>query len=222
MGFYRALTNVVTLAGVAASPNAIVELTEAEAVQLAAVGGIDPVAVVGETVLGPDDRLTALSGFIPNLMIGDMSEAGALSPEGSLRIERAIGFVPTVEELRAAGEAFFAKRAATAAILDPLMRQPAPGGFQSSDPMLRLHGEAAAASPTTEANVRAESSGMTAQERQAALLAATAALAQGDFTGTGALRADARRRLAAQLGFEFTDDEIRAAIEAAKAAPPAA
>ena len=221
MGFYRALTNVQTLAGVTASPNDLVELTEAEAVQLAAIGGIDPVAVAGKTVLGPDDRLTALAGFIHGLTLADMSPAGALSPEGALRVEAALGFVPTDDELRAAAEAFMHSREQAMSVLGPLVRPPAPGGIQSSDPMMHLHGEAAAASPTTEAKVRAESSGLTVDERQAALRLAVAAFVPADYRSDGVLRAESRRQLHTKLGYEVSDDELRAAIEAAKA-PPAA
>lgn len=50
-----------------------------------------------------------------------------------------------------------------------------------------------------------------AQERLAALLALVPAFTVGDFTQAGLLRADARRRIVTELGFEPTDDEIREA-----------
>lgn len=53
-----------------------------------------------------------------------------------------------------------------------------------------------------------------AEERLAAILAIVPSLTVGDFTQAGQLRAEARRRLAGELGFEPTDDEIRAAGEA--------
>ena len=215
MGFYRTITNVQTEAGIAAGPNAVVELSEAEAVRLAAIGGIHPVAVAGRTVLGPDDRLTALAGFMPGLTLADMSDAGSLSREGALRIEAALGFLPTDEELRASAEAFMNSRAS---VLGSLARPAAPGGLHSTDPAVQMHAEAAAASPSTEGVVRAASSGLSVDERQAALLASVASLAPPDFTNTGLLRVEARRRLAGQLGFEIGDDELRAAIEQAKTA----
>ncbi|PZU93120.1 MAG: hypothetical protein DI527_07680 [Chelatococcus sp.] len=52
------------------------------------------------------------------------------------------------------------------------------------------------------------------QDRLAAVLAIVPGLTMGDFTNAGLLRADARRRIAGQLGFEPTDEEIRAAAEA--------
>ena len=220
MGLYRAKWNVKDSAGRDVAIGGLAELTEADAVQLAGLGAIEPEAIVGASVLGPDERMTVLSGFIPSLALGDLSAAGTLSPEGELRIERAIGFVPTAEELRAAGEAFFAGAwARTTNVLGSIMGPAAPGGIHSADPMVRLHGEAAAASPTTEAKVRAESSGLTVEQRQAAIFAAVAALLPADYRGDGSLRAESRRRLQTELGYEVSDDELRAAIEAAKAPP---
>lgn len=216
MGFYRAITNVQTLAGIA-GPNTIVQLTEAEAVKLASIGAIDPVAVAGENVLGQDDRLTALSAYIPTLMLGDLSDSGSFTPTGAERIRAALGFVPTDDELRAAGEAFMHSRTASVNALGPLLRPAAPGGLNSADPAVRIHGEASAASPTTEGEVRAASTGLTVDERQATLLTAIAGLGQTDFTTNGLIRAEARRRLSAQLGYDIADEELRAAIEAAKA-----
>lgn len=223
MGLYRAKWNVKDSVGRDVEIGGLAQLNEADAVQLAGLGAIEPEAIVGVDVLGPDERMTVLSGFIPNLALGDLSDAGALSSEGELRIQKAIGFVPTTDELRAAGEAFIAGRWATMTnVLGTIVRQPAPGGIQSSDPMMRLHGEAAASSPSTEAKVRGESSGLATNERQAAILAAVTALMPGDYRGDGSLRAETRRRLHTELGYELTDDELRAAVEAAKAAPPAA
>lgn len=51
-------------------------------------------------------------------------------------------------------------------------------------------------------------------QRLAAVLAFVPKLQVGDFTQAGVLRAEARRRIAGELGFEPTDDEIRAAAEA--------
>ncbi|KPH80526.1 hypothetical protein [Bosea vaviloviae] len=51
-------------------------------------------------------------------------------------------------------------------------------------------------------------------ERAAAILALVPSLAVGDFTNAGLLRAEARKRLAAALGFVPGDDEIKAAGEA--------
>lgn len=223
MGLYRAKWNVKDSAGQDVAIGGLANLNEADAVQLAGLGAIEPEAIVGPDVLSPDQRMTVLSGFIPNLTLGDLSPAGLLSAEGEQRIEKAIGFVPTADELRAASEAFIAGAwARTTNVLGSIVKLPAPGGIQSSDPMVRLHGEAAAASPTTEANVRAESSGLTAEQRQAAIFAAVAALLPADYRGDGSLRAETRRRLHTELGYEVGDDELRAAIEAAKAAPPAA
>lgn len=66
-------------------------------------------------------------------------------------------------------------------------------------------GEPVAEAPVTPA---------TAIEREAALLQLVPSFTVGDFTQAGLMRADARRRVAAQLGFEPSDDEIRAAGEA--------
>lgn len=55
---------------------------------------------------------------------------------------------------------------------------------------------------------------LTPVERETAILGLVPGFTVGDFNRTGAMRAEARRRLAAQLGFEPSDDEIRAAGEA--------
>ena len=55
---------------------------------------------------------------------------------------------------------------------------------------------------------------LTPVERETAILGLVPGFTVGDFTNAGTFRADARRRLAAQLGFEPSDDEIRAAGEA--------
>ena len=51
-------------------------------------------------------------------------------------------------------------------------------------------------------------------ERLGAILAIVPTLQVADFTQAGQLRAEARRRIAAELGFEPDDGEIRAAGEA--------
>lgn len=56
--------------------------------------------------------------------------------------------------------------------------------------------------------------GLSTEERLAAVLEFVPKLQVGDFTQAGQLRAEARRRIAAELGFEPSDDEIRAAAEA--------
>lgn len=217
MALYRALSNVMSSAGAWRAPGELVELAEPDAVKLAALGSIDPVAVAGESVLGPDDRLTALSAFLPRLTLGDMGPSGALSPEGEARLNVALGFVPTVEELRAAAEAYSYARTQTMGVLGPLVAQPAaPGGLNSADPAVRMHGEASAASPSTEGEVRAASSGLTVDERQAALLVAVRELTPAEFTSTGTVRAEVRRRLSTQLGYDVADTDLRAAIEIAK------
>lgn len=216
MGFYRVLWNVYS-GGRTYAPGDTVELDEAEAVKLAAQGSIDPTALLGGSVLGPDDRLTALSAFLPRLTIGDLAASGTFSPEGAARIEAAIGFLPTDDELRAAAEAYAAGRARTMGILGPLVGEPAaPGGLTSADPAVRIHGEAAAASPTTDGEVRAASSGLNVEERQAALLVAVRELTPAEFTSTGTVKAEVRRRLNARLGYDVADTDLRAAIEAAK------
>lgn len=58
--------------------------------------------------------------------------------------------------------------------------------------------------------------------RLAAVLEVAPKLQVGDFTLAGQLRAEARRRIAGELGFEPTDDEIRAAAEAYAKAQPSA
>lgn len=52
------------------------------------------------------------------------------------------------------------------------------------------------------------------EERTAALVAFVQTLAIGDFTAAGGLRAEAKRRAIAALGFEPTDEELKAAAEA--------
>jgi uncharacterized iron-regulated protein len=57
-------------------------------------------------------------------------------------------------------------------------------------------------------------SSATAEERSAAILDFVKSLAIADFTATGGLRADAKRRAISALGFEPSDEELRAAAEA--------
>ena len=79
-------------------------------------------------------------------------------------------------------------------------------GFRPSDDEFSAVTEAwRAAAPKTP---------LTPIERETAILGLVPGFTVGDFTNAGALRAEARRRLAAQLGFEPSDDEIRAAGEA--------
>lgn len=73
------------------------------------------------------------------------------------------------------------------------------------------------AGPLIEARVLGEGDPIAAPEgedRTAALIAFVQTLAIGDFTSAGGLRAEARRRAIAALGFEPTDDELKAAAEA--------
>jgi hypothetical protein len=56
--------------------------------------------------------------------------------------------------------------------------------------------------------------GAAEDQRLAAILTIVPKLQVGDFTQAGQLRAEARRRMAGELAFEPTDDEIRAAGEA--------
>lgn len=51
-------------------------------------------------------------------------------------------------------------------------------------------------------------------DRAAALDGFVQTLTIGDFTGAGVLRAEARRRAASALGFEPTDEELKAAAQA--------
>lgn len=56
------------------------------------------------------------------------------------------------------------------------------------------------------------------EERSAALVDFFKTLAMGDFTAAGGLRADAKRRAIAAIGFEPTDEELKdAAMTFAKA-----
>ncbi|MCP4562010.1 MAG: hypothetical protein GY873_08745 [Bosea sp.] len=57
-------------------------------------------------------------------------------------------------------------------------------------------------------------SNATAEERTAAILGFVKSLAIADFTAAGGLRADAKRRAISALGFEPTDEELRAVAEA--------
>ena len=52
------------------------------------------------------------------------------------------------------------------------------------------------------------------EDRATALVAFVQTLAIGDFTAAGGLRAEAKRRAISALGFEPTDDELKAAAEA--------
>lgn len=52
------------------------------------------------------------------------------------------------------------------------------------------------------------------EDRATALVAFVQTLAIGDFTAAGGLRAEAKRRAISALGFEPTDEELKAAAEA--------
>ena len=71
--------------------------------------------------------------------------------------------------------------------------------------------------PLVDAGVLREGSAVAApegEERAAAVVAFFQTLTVGDFTQGGGLRAEARRRAATTLGFEPTDEELKAAAEA--------
>lgn len=86
-----------------------------------------------------------------------------------------------------------------------------PGGTAKLDAASAV---ALAAAGAIEAEPLAEPAEPTAEQRLSAILALVPSLQLGDFTQTGQLRVDARRRLTGELGFEPSDDEIRAAGEA--------
>ncbi len=76
--------------------------------------------------------------------------------------------------------------------------------------------EEKAAWPLIDAGVLGEGAVVAApegEERSAALLDFFKTLTMGDFTAAGSLRVDARRRAVAAIGFEPTDEELRAAAE---------
>ena len=76
--------------------------------------------------------------------------------------------------------------------------------------------EERAAWPLIDAGVLGEGAVVAApegEERSAALVEFFKTLAIGDFTAAGGLRVDAKRRAIAAIGFEPTDEELKAAAE---------
>ncbi|MBA4222223.1 MAG: hypothetical protein C0458_15960 [Methylobacterium sp.] len=73
------------------------------------------------------------------------------------------------------------------------------------------------AGPLVDAGVLSEGAVVAApegEERSAALVEFFKTLAMGDFTAAGGLRAEAKRRAIAAIGFEPTDEELRDAAKA--------
>ncbi|SFD76402.1 hypothetical protein SAMN05428997_15312 [Bosea sp. CRIB-10] len=95
-------------------------------------------------------------------------------------------------------------------VLDDTGKTVAPGGEAKLDASALALIAAGAIEPDPIGDVPPPSE----DERLAAVLAIVPGLAVGDFTNGGQLRAEARRRIAAELGFEPSDDEIRAAADA--------
>lgn len=135
MKVYRALWNVQGSLGAMAQPGGEVVLDATSAAALAKIGAIDPdpigdapAAIVealldppasgGPSViaikpeLSPDTPLTeelrrdAILALVPRLQVGDFTQAGQLRAEARRRIAAELGFEPTDDEIRAAGEAY--------------------------------------------------------------------------------------------------------------------
>lgn len=72
------------------------------------------------------------------------------------------------------------------------------------------------AGPLVDAGVLGEGvvvAALEGEERSAALVEFFKTLAMADFTAAGGLRAEAKRRAVAAIGFEPTDEELKAAAE---------
>ncbi len=136
MKVYRALWNVQDSLGAMAQPGGEVVLDAASAAALAKIGAIhpDPIgdapAAVVEALLAPpasggpseiavkpelgadtttpieELRRDAILALVPRLQVGDFTQAGQLRAEARRRIAAELGFEPTDDEIRAAGEAY--------------------------------------------------------------------------------------------------------------------
>lgn len=106
MKLYRTLWNVQDSEGAIVPPGRVATLDDQAAEALAALGAIDPKPVDDAQAPSAEERLVALLALVPTFQVGDFTQAGQLRAEARRRIAAELGFEPTDEEIRAAGEAY--------------------------------------------------------------------------------------------------------------------
>lgn len=105
MKLYRAIWNVYGADGIVA-PGGLAKLDPDAALSLALIGAIEPDAVEDLAPPSDADRATAILALVPSLAVGDFTQAGTLRAEARKRLAATLGFVPTDDEIKAAGEAY--------------------------------------------------------------------------------------------------------------------
>ncbi|MGO4735975.1 hypothetical protein AB4099_05490 [Bosea sp. 2KB_26] len=106
MKLYRALWNVQDSTGKFVPPGGEAKLDHETALALVAQGAVEAEPIGDAPALSDDERHTAVLKLVPDLSIGDFTQAGQLRAETRRRIAAALGFEPTDDEIRAAGEAY--------------------------------------------------------------------------------------------------------------------
>ncbi len=105
MKLYRAIWNVQDAEGIVA-PGGLAKLEPDAALSLALIGAIEPDAVEDAPAPSDEDRAKAILALVPSLAVGDFTQAGALRAEARKRLASTLGFAPTDDEIKAAGEAY--------------------------------------------------------------------------------------------------------------------
>lgn len=105
MKLYRAIWNVQDAGGMVA-PGGLARLDTDAALSLALIGAIEPDAVEDAPPPSEEDRAKAILALVPSLAVGDFTQAGALRAEARKRLASTLGFAPTDDEIKAAGEAY--------------------------------------------------------------------------------------------------------------------
>lgn len=105
MKLYRAIWNVQDAGGIVA-PGGLAKLDTDAALSLAALGAIEPDAVEDAPEASEAERAAAILTIVPSLAVGDFTNAGILRAEARKRVAAALGFVPSDDEIKAAGVAY--------------------------------------------------------------------------------------------------------------------
>lgn len=105
MKLYRAIWNVQDADGIVA-PGGLAKLAPDAALSLALIGAIEPDAVEDAPSPTEEDRAKAVLALVPSLAVGDFTQGGALRAEARKRLASTLGFAPTDDEIKAAGEAY--------------------------------------------------------------------------------------------------------------------
>lgn len=106
MKLYRTIWNVLDATGKTIAPGGEAKLDDASAGALISARAIEPEPIGDAPAPSAEERLAAILALVPGLQIGDFTQTGQLRAEARRRIASEIGFEPTDDEIRAAGEAY--------------------------------------------------------------------------------------------------------------------